>query len=381
MRTENNLSRTVTKLADGRELIYFSHSGPSDPPRDRRELPPPPPASEIRYDPLLDEWVAVAAHRQSRAVLPPSDECPLCPSTDQRATEIPARQYEVVVFENRFPAFASRDDSLRRLSGAGSATDGHRNGLYERRPGGGRCEVVCYTADHDASFASLTPERVRLVVDVWADRTAELSRLPGVREVFCFENRGKEIGVSLHHPHGQIHAFPFVAPRTRQMLQSAVRHLAQTGRNVFADVLATERRAESRVVAANEHWTAFVPAFARWPFEVHIYPHRQLPDIPALSDAERDAFGPVYVEVLRRLDGVYDLAMPYVSAWHQAPVADPHRELAYLHLQLFSNRRAPGKLKYPAGTEAAMGVFLNDVDPDEAARLLRASEIDAEKPA
>jgi UDPglucose--hexose-1-phosphate uridylyltransferase len=366
------VKRAATRLADGRELIYFSATGTGTGAdelaavEDRRSPTGRPPASEIRHDPLVDEWVAVATHRQARAVLPPSEACPLCPSTPDRATEIPAPSYEVVAFENRFPAFAT---AATAADGAGApALLG--DDTDRRRPGTGRCEVVCFTADHDAAFASLSPDRVRLVVDVWADRTAELAGLPGVEQVFCFENRGEEIGVTLRHPHGQVHAFPFVTPRTRQMLRTARAHRQRTGRSVFADVLAAERTAGSRIVAGNSWWTAFVPSFARWPFEVHVYPHRQVPDIPALSDAERDGFGPVYVDVLRRLDAVYGLTMPYVAAWHQAPVREG-RELVHLHLQLFSNRRAPGLLKHPAGTEAAMGVFLNDVDPDEAARLLR----------
>ncbi len=126
-----------------------------------------------------------------------------------------------------------------------------------------------------------------------------------------------------------------------------------------------------RVVASNEHWTAYVPAAARWPFEVQIAPHRRVPDIPALSDAERDAFGPLYLDVLRRFDGLFDLPMPYISAWHQAVVGEG-RDLGYLHLQVFSIRRAANKLKYLAGSESAMGVFINDVVPEKAAEMLRA---------
>jgi UDPglucose--hexose-1-phosphate uridylyltransferase len=340
------VKRTLIHLADGRELIYFDRRDDADrSAKDRRDLPDLVPASELRRDPLLDEWVAIAAHRQERTFLPPEEECPLCPSTPARATEIPAADYEVVVFENRFPSFGQ----------------GGR---------GGRCEVVCFTSDHDASFATLRPEQVRTVVDAWADRTAELSSLPGVEQVFCFENRGKEIGVTLGHPHGQIYAYPFVPPRTRRMLSVAARHRDETGRDLFADVLATEREAGVRVVAANESWTAFVPVAARWPFEVHLFPHRKVPDIPALDPAERDAFGALYLDVLGRLDRLFDIPMPYVSAWHQAPVGEG-RELGYLHLQLFSSRRAPGKLKYLAGSESAMGAFINDVRPEEAARLLR----------
>jgi UDPglucose--hexose-1-phosphate uridylyltransferase len=361
------VKRTATQLSDGRELIYFDEDdAASRDVVDRRDLPPPPPASEIRYDPVLDEWVAIAAHRQTRIHLPPTTECPLCPSTPERSTEIPAAGYDVVVFENRFPSLSDR---------VGEVSPDQLPGLSTTRPGVGRCEVVCYTSDHDASFAGLGEGRVRTVVEAWADRTAQLSELPGVEQVFCFENRGEEIGVTLHHPHGQIYAYPFVTPRTRRMLDSARRYAdGHGGANLFADVLAAERSAGVRVVAGNEHWTAFVPAAARWPFEVHVYPHRHVPDIPALTDDERAAFGPLYLEVLRRFDGLFGTPMPYIAAWHQAPVR-VDRDLGYLHLQLFSVRRAANKLKYLAGSESGMGVFVNDVRPEEAARMLRDVEL------
>jgi UDPglucose--hexose-1-phosphate uridylyltransferase len=101
-----------------------------------------------------------------------------------------------------------------------------------------------------------------------------------------------------------------------------------------------------------------------------VAPHRKVPDIPALSDQERDAFGPLYLDVLRRFDGLFGKPMPYISAWHQAVVGEG-RELGYLHLQLFSIRRAADKLKYLAGSESAMGAFVNDVVPEMAAETLR----------
>jgi UDPglucose--hexose-1-phosphate uridylyltransferase len=354
------VKRTVTQLADGRELIYFDErDDASRDAVDQRDLPPPPPASEMRHDPILDEWVAIAAHRQSRTFLPPSDQCPLCPSSAQWHSEIPAPEYDVVVFENRFPSFSHR---------LGPAEGDILPGLVPTRPGAGRCEVVCFTSDHNASFASLDPGRVRTVLEAWADRTADLSTRDDIEQIFCFENRGEEIGVTLTHPHGQIYAYPFVTPRTRRMLQSA-REYRGPG-NLFADVLAAERADGTRIVAGNDCWTAFVPATARWPFEIHLYPNRRVADIPALSGEERDAFGPLYLEILRRLDGMFGLPMPYIAAWHQAPVR-VDRDLAYLHLQLFSTRRAPGKLKYLAGSESGMGVFVNDVRPEQAAAMLR----------
>ncbi|MBU2668764.1 galactose-1-phosphate uridylyltransferase [Actinoplanes bogorensis] len=356
-------SRTAIRLSDGRELIYFNEEAQThraDYP-DTRELPPPPPTSQLRYDPLVDEWVAVAAHRQTRTFLPPSDACPLCPSKPTFASEIPAPDYDVVVFENQFPSFSDRipADEITEL------TD-----LVPVRPGIGRCEVVCFTSDHNSSFGALTPSRVRTVVDALADRTAEMSTLEGVAQVFPFENRGVEIGVTLHHPHGQIYAYPTVPPRTRSMLAAAANYKERTGGDLYTDVLAAERADGARIVASNEHWTAYVPAAARWPFEVQLAPHRKVADIPALSDAERDAFGPLYLDVLRRFDGLFGKPMPYISAWHQAVVGEG-RELGYLHLQLFTIRRAADKLKYLAGSESAMGFFVNDVVPEKAAQMLR----------
>jgi UDPglucose--hexose-1-phosphate uridylyltransferase len=153
------------------------------------------------------------------------------------------------------------------------------------------------------------------------------------------------------------------------MLEQARRHRERTGANLFAEVLAAEL-AGPRVVASGEHWTAFVPVAARWPVEVHLYPHRQVPDIPSLTDAERDGFAEVYLDVLARFDALYDLALPYVAAWQQAPV-DSDRDLAYLHLRLCSIRRAPGKLKFLAGSELGAGAFLNDVLPEDIADRLR----------
>src|SRR5215203_3124178 len=365
------MRRTSTSLADGREIVYFDldESRPDRLVPDRRELAPTTTSSEIRYDVLTDEWVAVASHRQGRTHLPPTDECPLCPTRDGRQTEVPADGYDVAVFENRFPSFSSP------VSAGTSGQDlvvVEPHGLSGRAPGVGRCEVVCFTSDHGTPISQLPPEHVRLVVEAWADRTEHLGRLPHVEQVFCFENRGEEIGVTLSHPHGQIYAYPFVTPISRRMLRSARRHRERTWRNLFADVLAAEVADGSRVVHQTEHWVAFVPAAARWPVEVHLYPRRRVPDLPALTDAERDDLAGAYPSLLRTLDGLYDAPMPYIAAWHQAPTR-VDRDLAHLHLELFSVKRAEHKLKYLAGSESGMGVWINDVTPEHIADRLRAA--------
>src|SRR5580698_5302737 len=319
--------KTSAALADGREIIYFNESpglGRELAP-DTRPLPPRPPGpplpvgtaeSGIRWDPLAGEWVLIAAARQDRTFLPPPDQCPLDPPAPGRATAIPASSYDVVVFENRFPSLS---EPL------------------------GRCEVVCFTSDHNASFDQLTPARVRTVFEAWVDRTQVLSALPGTEQVYCFENRGEEIGVTLSHPHGQIYAFPFVAPRLSRMVEQALRY---EGGNLFDDLVAAALESGARIVARNEHWVAFVPEAARWPYEVRIFPVARVPDLPALGEAARAAFGPLYLDVLRRLDALFDRPAPYIAAWHQAPVQDQDARRQFAaHLQVLSIRRAPGKLK------------------------------------
>ncbi|MGW1883310.1 galactose-1-phosphate uridylyltransferase [Streptomyces sp. NPDC001970] len=345
------MKKTVTRLADGRELLYYDRR--DDIVReavDRRPLDPVSTASEIRHDPLLGDAVAIASHRQGRIYHPPADECPLCPSRNGRLSEIPDSDYDVVVFENRFPSLAGES---------------------------GRCEVVCFTPDHETSFAGLSEEQAALVLEVWTDRTADLAELPQIKQVFCFENRGAEIGVTLGHPHGQIYGYPFVTPRTALMQRSVAGHRAATGRNLFDDTLARELADSVRVVLEGEHWVAFVPYAAHWPYEVHLYPRVRVPDLRELDDAARTEFPQVYLELLRRFDRIFGTSeppTPYIAAWHQAPFGDgdgSRRADFALHLELFTVRRTSGKLKFLAGSESGMSVFINDVPPEAAAQRLR----------
>jgi UDPglucose--hexose-1-phosphate uridylyltransferase len=376
--------RSSGHLADGRELIYFDDSEPYVSGKaqrsfdDRRVLEPHTSDSRMRFDDLTGEWVTFATHRMDRTHLPPADQCPLCPTRPGRQpTEIPADDYDVVVFENRFPSFAGepiRGFGADRGFGAGQsrpkASDGSKPSDADV-PAHGRCEVVCFTSDHDTNFHQLTRTRVRTVIEAWADRTSELSARPGVAQVAVFENRGKEIGVTLHHPHGQIYAYPFVVPRTEAMLRQAQPHRRRKGHDLLGDLLADEVAAGTRIVSEGSHWTAYVPVAARWPVEVRVVPHRNVPDLAALNDDERDELAGIYPELLRRFDAFYPTVavVPYIAAWHQAPVGEG-RDLCRLHLHLFSIMRAPRKLKYLAGSESAMGAWVNDTTPERiAARL------------
>ena len=357
---------TVTHLADGRDLLFFSLPGHD--PRPVTDLRPLPARdglqSEIRLDRATGHWVAIAALRQDRTYKPPADQCPLCPSPTGTDSEVPAHDYDVAVFENRFPSLSGAQiDSTFSLPAETTETP-------VSAVGHGRCEVICFSSDHQASFASLDHAHARLVVDAWRSRTAALSASPGVAEVFCFENRGEDIGVTLTHPHGQIYAYPYLTPRTRSMLDQAARHRTAHDRNLFDDILATEIADGARIVSRSEHMTAFVPFAARWPVEVHIYPHRRVRDLTELDDAELDSLTDTYLQILRTFDALYPTPLPYIAAVHQYS-SDPEQAEGYLHIELMSVRRSATKLKFLAGSESAMDAFITDVTPESVARRLR----------
>lgn len=359
---------TRAKLADGRDLLFFSLPGRrASPVEDRRPLPArstetvaPGGQSQLRFDRSTGQWVIIAALRQDRTYKPPPDACPLCPGPTGLTSEVPAADYDVVVFENRFPS----------LSGAAPGLPAAGADGFVSAPAHGRCEVVCFSADHTGSFAGLPPAHARLVVQAWRHRTAELMATPGIEQVFCFENRGEEIGVTLTHPHGQIYGYPYLTPRTAAMLGQADDHRKRHGGNLFGDLLAREVADGSRIIARDDLFTAFVPFAARWPVEVHIYPNRFVPNLTALRDHEVDGFVAVYLDVLRRFDRMYDAPLPYISALHQytGTGAQAH---GYFHVELMSIRRSATKLKFLAASESAMDAFISDVTPESVAQRLR----------
>jgi UDPglucose--hexose-1-phosphate uridylyltransferase len=357
------ITKRVTRLSDGRELIYFDDADTSLPPErapDARPPMPRPALPTLRQYPLTGEWISIAAARQNRAFLPPAELDPLAPSTPGNPTEIPDH-YDVAVFENKSPSFGPGLPGPDEPAGA----DLDSIGLGRSLPGYGRCEVVCFGPRHTGSWADFSDSRARTVVEAWADRTAELSRTPGVQQVYVFENRGPEIGVTLHHPHGQIYAYPYVTPRTKNLRAS----IAAYGPSLMGDILEFEAKSQ-RVLIAGEHFTVFVPFAARWPIEVHMLPHRPVPDLAATSGEERAEIAVFYRRVLRALDRLYDTPTPYIAAWHQAPV-HAGRDEVRLMLQVTSPRRAADKLKFTAGSETGMGAFIGDIEPEAGAARLR----------
>ncbi len=354
--------RSDREMADGRRIRFYDTRNQIRAAIDQRPVETQPPIGELRLDSLVNEWVAMAAHRQGRIFLPPKELCPLCPTTSHLLTEIAEKDYEVVVFDNRSPALRppNQDWALPELMGPHT----------DLGTAAGKCEVICFTANHGTSFKDLDESRVRVLLEAWIDRTRELSLEPYIQHIAPFENRGEEIGVTLSHPHGQIYAYSYLPPRVEKMLATAQAHMKSTGQILFDEVVAREIRDAQRIIARNDHWIAFVPFAARYPFEIHIAPLNSVPDLTGLSEAVCDSFAPIALEVMKRLDGVFGIEMAYIAAWHQAPVR-VGRDVMRLHWAITSIRRAPGKLKYLAGSESAMGAFIMDVRPEQSAAQLR----------
>ena len=318
--------------------------------------------SERRWNPLMQEWVVTATARQDRTYLPSAAQCPLCPTLDPAApTEIPRSDFDIAVFENRFPALR-REPALPELEASE---------LYPVASAQGVCEVVVYTPRHEGSLAELPVEQIYKLILVWTDRYRELNALAFIRYVFIFENKGAVVGTTIHHPHGQIYAFPYLPPVAERELQSARAHRARTGRCLLCDIVAEERRDGRRIVAASGDFTAYVPFFARFPYEVHISAQAHRESLAQFEEPERWALALTLKDMLLRYDALYGMSLPYMMVLHQAPAGgDPD---AHFHIEFYPLNRSKEKLKYRAGCETGAGTFVTDALPEQWAAQLRSS--------
>jgi UDPglucose--hexose-1-phosphate uridylyltransferase len=234
-------------------------------------------------------------------------------------------------------------------------------------------EVVLYSDDHDATLAGMSERRIRNLIEVWADRYGELGALDYVNYVFIFENKGEAIGVTLHHPHGQIYAYPFIPPRPEKELQASREYRSENeGSCLHCEILAQEHEDGRRVVAKGEHFTAFIPFYAHFPYEVHVYARRCAPSIADLGSEERWDLARVLKRLLVGYDRLFGFSLPYMMVMHQAPTdGEDHEGTAHFHIEFYPPNRTADKLKYLAGSETGAGAFVMDALPESTAQTLR----------
>jgi len=314
--------------------------------------------SHLRFDPLSGEWVTVSPRRLGRPVTASAEGCPFCPGGE--GSEAPDPDWDVAVFDNRFPSYGGPGEPLPGL-GPG----------YAAAPAGGRAEIVLYSPRHDVHLPDLPEGKVRLLVEVWRHRTEVLEADPAVACVFVFENRGRDAGQTIGHPHGQIYGYPLVPPRLARELERLREHRLRHGACLVCAIRAHEAGGP-RQVDREGGWLAFVPFAPRFPSEVHLVPERHVGELAGLGDEEVADLARLLQRTVRRYDGLYGAPMPYVMAVYQRPRPAAPEGLWHLRVAFHPFLRAPGRLKYLAGSESAAGAFLLDASPEDMAQALRA---------
>jgi UDPglucose--hexose-1-phosphate uridylyltransferase len=311
------------------------------------------PTSELRWHPLLRQWVGVAAQRQGRPQLP-KDWCPFCPGSGR----VPDH-YDVYLYPNDFPAFSF-----------GNPAFSPEGDFFKTTGARGACDVVLYSSDHRLLPSELTVQQWRKVIDLWTQRSLELSNHVDVQYVSVFENTGLAIGVTMPHPHGQIYAFPFIPPLVQRELDSASDHSRGRGDCLYCHILAGEIESGRRLVASNDSFVAFLPFFGRFPTELQIYSRRHLQNLSDLNGVERDQLASLLKIVRQKYDNLYGFPMPLMMLVRQQPAKGPHPYF-HFHVDFLPIQRSADKLKYLASVESGCGTFLNDTCTEEQAAILR----------
>jgi UDPglucose--hexose-1-phosphate uridylyltransferase len=357
--------RAQLEKPDGRHITLYSRrplTVTGDAPSPRAE--PVNANPHLRWHPLRAEWVAYAAYRQDRTFLPPPEYNPLRPCTDPKnPTELPTGDYDIAVFDNLFPTLALGAHSPPMLE-------------IETQPGTGKCEVVVFTQDSGASLGSLPVDHIALLFEVWADRTQALAATGVVKYVLPFENRGIEVGVTLHHPHGQLYAYPFVPPVPARMQAQEREYHVANGRALLEDLIEMELQAAVRIIYEGSHAVAFLPAWARYPYEVWVAPRKAVANFHDLDSDQRTDLATALKTVLLKFDGLWSRSFPYIMAWYQAPIDGVAHPEAHLHAEFYPPYRTREKLKFLAGTEIAAGMFASDALPEDKARELQSVQVE-----
>jgi UDPglucose--hexose-1-phosphate uridylyltransferase len=328
---------------------------------------------EQRWHPLRQEWVIVAAHRQTRpwtgeevrprvADLPAYDPaCYLCPGNPRVGGVRNAAYTRTFVFDNDHPCV-----------GDAPAPPPPPHPFFRNGPAAGLARVVCFSPRHDLTLAEMPVEDIAGVMTLWQQQTREMSRTPGVRYVHAFENKGEVVGVSNPHPHGQVYATNFVFKTIEIELDASARHLRETGHGLMEDVIAAEEADGRRMLYADAHTVAFVPYFARYAYEVYVAPRRRVPHVTALDGEEVASLARALKDVLVRFDNLWSMPFPYVQVLHQAPTDGSDVSAFHFFIAFHPPLRRPNLLKYLAGPEVGGGNFLSDTVPEDKAAELRA---------
>lgn len=317
--------------------------------------------AELRWNPISQEWVMIASHRQARPQMP-KDWCPFCPGSGK----VPD-QFEVLRYTNDFPA-------LRPDPPAPDEVD--TDPLFQTAPAYGRCEVLLYSDQHHSTVAGLDDAHIRLLPKLWRETFADMKADPKIKYCYIFENRGGVVGVTMPHPHGQAYGYPFLPKKLEQETASALEYYEKTGNCLFGDLLEAERRDGSRVIFENEYFTVYVPFFSAVTYAVHITARRHAADLTEMDERMLDALGETVRGVAGMYDSLFDQDFPYMMCMHNAPVnhEDPRVACAFrFHIEFVPPMRSATVQQFFASSETGAGAYCNPNKPEDKAEELRAA--------
>lgn len=327
---------------------------------------------EKRWHPLREEWVVYSAHRNTRpwqgaGLIKPKisaeydPTCYLCPCNSRIHGNANPNYKDVFIFENDHPVVGMNAPEV----------DNNSDQLYRRAKAAGIAKVVCYDPRHNITLSQMKLEKVVKVFESFRNETHELTENPTIKSVLIFENKGEAVGVSNAHPHCQIYATDFHLKLVEQQIKVAIDYQVKHNRNIFEGIIENEKRDKIRVLSENDHAIAFIPFFARYAYEVMIFPKGNHQHLTSLSSDELTGLASVFHQVVRRMDMNFNMDFPYVMSVMQAPVDEGNYRDFRMHLWLQPPYRQPGLIKYLAGPEIGAGNFMADTMPeDKAAELL-----------
>lgn len=316
--------------------------------------------AELRWNPLVKDWVMIASHRQNRPQMP-KDWCPFCPGPDN--DKVP-KNFNVLKYDNDFPA----------LSQTPPEPDDVETRFYKTKPSYGKCEVILYSPNHTITLPELPVPHIRELVDLWANRFEELSQDEKIKYVFIFENRGAAVGVTMPHPHGQIYGYSVIPKKIELEIESFKEHKEKTGRCLMCDLLEDEKNAGSRIIFENEHFIVYLPFWCEYPYGIYVAAKRHIQNLTEMTDDEKTALAQTLKEAAGTLDSLFDYTFPYMMCMYQNPVnSGDMSDFCHFHIAFYPPMRSADKIKFNASSETGAWAHCNPTAPEEKAKELRAA--------
>ncbi len=314
--------------------------------------------AELRYNPLLNDWIIIASHRQNRPQMP-KDWCPFCPGSGK----VPD-SYDVYKYDNDFPALSQNPPQPDDV-----ATD-----FWKVKPEYGKCEVVLYSPEHTTTLPQLEVSHIEKLVSLWQERFTEISKDENIKYIFMFENKGEPVGVTMPHPHGQIYGYSVVPKRIKEELSNSKKHLEKTGNCLICDILKNEYKDNKRVICENEDFAVILPFFSDYPYGIYIISKKHKQNITELNESEKHNFAKILKAATGTLDELFDMSFPYMMCMYQNPVnGEDTSEYNHFHVKFYPPMRSGDKIKYNASSETGAWANCNPTAPEEKAQELRAA--------